>query len=123
MPQPKNTLDKILRVINSWETLTPEKSFGGMTLAQAKTTVQPSLDTREELRVLESKAQAKQIERDDADVVSLRTVQRIIDGVIGDPEEGRESDLYVAFGFQRPSQRKSGLTRKKKSGGGTNGGQ
>ena len=122
MSQPKDTLEKINRILNAWETLAPEKSFGGMTLTQFKAAVKRSLETREELRVLESQAQSKKIERNDADTQSLRAVQLVVNGVVGDPTEGPESDLYVAFGYTRPSERKTGLTRKKGSGGKDGGG-
>ena len=124
MSQPKNTLEKITRVINGWETLAPDKTFGGMTLAQFKAAVKPSFDTRDELRVLESQQQAKQVDRDNADDKSLGFVQRVVNGVVGDPEEGPDSDLYDSFGYTRKSERKTGLTRKKKkTGSGTNGGK
>lgn len=122
MSQPKSTLEKLNSVINGWETLTPNKSFGGMTLAQFKAAVKPSFDTREALRVLESQIQSKRIERDAADAESLRRVQLVVNGVVGDPEEGPDSDLYAAFDYTRKSERKTGLTRKKKNGGGDNGG-
>lgn len=116
MQRPKNTLEKISQIINSWENLAPEKSFGGMTLTQFKAAVKRSIDTREELRVLESQRQSKQIERDAADADSLRSIKLVVNGVIGDPTEGPESDLYATFGYTRPSERKTGLTRKKRSG-------
>jgi hypothetical protein len=87
-----------------------------VTLTQFKTAVKRSLDTREELRVLESQRQSKQIERDDADAESLRAVQLVVNGVVGDPTEGPDSDLYAAFGYTRQSERKTGLTRKNSSG-------
>jgi hypothetical protein len=121
MSQPKTTLEKLNLVIRGWETLAPEKTFGGMTLAQFKAAVKPSFDAREELRALESQVQAKQIERDNADAESLRRVQLVVNGVIGDPEEGTDSDLYDAFGYTRKSERKTGLTRKKKPGTGNGG--
>jgi hypothetical protein len=117
MSQPKSTLEKLNKAIKGWETLAPDKSFGGMTLAQFKAKVQPSFDTREELQVLDSQIQSKQIERDAADTESLRLFQLALNGVVGDPEEGPDSDLYEAFGYTRKSQRKTGLTRKKKDGG------
>ena len=122
MSQPKSTLEKLNSVIGGWETLAPEKSFGGMTLAQLKAAVKPSYDAREQLRALESQTQAKQIERDNADAESLRLVQLVVNGVIGDPEEGPDSDLYAAFGYTRKSERKTGLTRKKRNGSGDGGG-
>ena len=117
MSQPKSTLDKLNNIIRGWETLAPDKSFGGMTLAQFKAKVKHSFDTREELRALESQTQAKQVERDAADEESLRAAQLVVNGVVGDPEEGPDGDLYESFGYTRKSQRKTGLTRKKKNGG------
>lgn len=67
--------------------------------------------------MLESQTQSKKIERDDADVESVRLMQLVSYGVAGDPSEGPDSDLYGAFGYTRTSERKTGLTRKKKSGG------
>ncbi|MBV9925418.1 MAG: hypothetical protein JOZ96_10415 [Acidobacteria bacterium] len=121
MSQPKSTLEKLNSAIGGWETLAPEKSFGGMTLTQFKAASKPSFDAREELRALESQTQAKQIERDNADAEGLRRLQLVVNGVIGGPEEGPDSDLYAAFGYTRKSERKTGLTRKKKNGGGPTG--
>jgi hypothetical protein len=116
MAQPKDTLEKINRVIGGWETLAHDKTFGEMTLAQFKAGVKHSLDTRDELRVLENQIQSKKIERDDSDTESLRLIQLVVNGVVGDPEEGPDSDLYATFGYTRTSERKTGLTRKKSTG-------
>src|SRR5579885_867954 len=123
MSQPKTTLEKLNNIIRAWETLAPDKSFGGMTLAQFKEKVKPSFDARDELQALESQVQAKQVARDNADAQSLHLVQLVVNGVVGDPEEGPDSDLYASFGYTRTSDRKTGLTRKKKSGSGADGGQ
>ena len=124
MSQPKSTLEKIMRVINGWETLAPDKTFGGMTLAQAKAAVKSSFDTRDELRTLENQVQSKQVERDDADEESLRVVRLVVNGVVGDPDFGPDSPLYESFGYTRESEHKTGLTRKtKKPGPGTIGGK
>jgi hypothetical protein len=123
MSQPKSTLEKLDNAIQKWEALAPDKSFGGMTLAQFKTKVQPSFDTREALRALESQTQSKRIERENADAESLRLLNLVVNGVVGDPEEGPDGDLYEALGYTRTSQLKTGLTRKKKkndSGGDSN---
>ena len=39
----------------------------------------------------------------------------MVNGVKGDPDFGEDSDLYEAMGYVRKSERKSGLTRKKKT--------
>ena len=115
MSNPKNAQSKLDRLISAWETLAPEKSFGGMTLKEFKAAVKSSYDTRAELQVLENQVQSKQVERETADTESLRLVQLVVNGIIGDPTEGPDSDLYEAAGYVRTSQRHTGLTRKKKA--------
>jgi hypothetical protein len=116
MSKPKNAKTKLDQIISAWANLAPNKAFGGMTLQEFKAAVKPSYDTREELVVLDNQVQSKQVERDDADVESLRLVQLVVNGIIGDPTEGPNSDLYEATGHVRTSQRQTGLTRKKKTG-------
>ena len=116
MSNPKTAQSKLDRIISAWETLAPEKSFGGMTLKEFKAAVKSSYDTRAELQVLENQVQSKQVERETADTESLRLVQLVVNGVVGDPTEGPDGDLYEAMGYVRASQRHTGLTRKKKAG-------
>jgi hypothetical protein len=112
MSGPKETEDRIRRVINGWTSLKPAKSFAGKTLDQFKTIVQPSLSDRELIDNLENQlAQAKNQQAAD-DEVSLATIQQIVAGVNADPEEGPDSSLIEAFGYTRKSERKSGLSRK-----------
>ena len=112
MPGPGAINDRLEQVVNAWQTLAPTQSFGGMTLAQFKTAIQPSLDTRASIASLENQLLAAQNARDDADKVSLDKVQLVINGVIGDPAHGPDSDLYEAMGYVRKSERQTGLTRK-----------
>jgi len=116
MKAPKDTKAKIDQVVNAWETLAPTQSFGGMTLADFKTAVQPSQDAREALATLEQQMTAAKNARDAADQVSLNKVQLVVNGVVGDPDFGPNSDVYEAMGYVRESERKSGLTRKGKKG-------
>jgi hypothetical protein len=108
---PKENLEKINAVITAWTTLRPEKTFGGMTLAQFKTKVQPSLDSRASLSALESQVIATQNRRDDADQESVRAAQLVVNAVKGDPAEGEDGELYEALGYVRKSERNSGLHR------------
>jgi hypothetical protein len=109
---PKTNEEKLRRVIDAWERLAPEKSFGGMTLAQFKAATAPSLTLRQEIEATESHLQSLHTERDHADEVMLPKVQQVINGVLADPEEGPDSALYEALGYTRQSERHSGLTRK-----------
>ena len=112
MDAPKLIYERLERIIDAWQTLAPAKSFGGMTLAQFKTAIQPSLDARASITTLEAQLLAAQNARDDADKTSQDKVQLVINGVIGDPECGPDSDLYEAMGYVRKSERQSGLTHK-----------
>jgi hypothetical protein len=99
-------------IINAWTTLAPAASFGGMTLAQYKAKVQPSFDARTAIDGLNAQLTAAMDTRDDADGVTSDTNQKVIKGVVGDPNYGDDSNLYEAMGYVRKSERASGLTKK-----------
>ncbi len=115
MRTPKKTKETLDRIANGWQTLRPEKSFGGMTLEQFKERVRPSYSTRERLVVLENEKLAEQNRRDDADDESMEAVKAVVNGVKGDPAEGPDGELYESFGYVRDSERRSGLSRGKKT--------
>ncbi|HWT00725.1 MAG TPA: hypothetical protein VN256_10800 [Pyrinomonadaceae bacterium] len=110
---PKGNEQKLQRMINAWETLAPDKTFGGMTLAQFQAAVQPSQAARERIEDLEDQLSQALTNRDRADEDSLAKAQLVVNGVVGDPTEGPDSALYKAFGYTPKSERKSGLTRKR----------
>ena len=102
-------------VMNAWQTLAPGKTFGGMTLAQFQTALQPSLDARQRIEVLEDQLTQSIADREAADDVSLTRIKQVVNGVRADPTEGPDSALYQALGYKPDRDRKSGLTRKRKS--------
>ena len=112
---PKQIEEKINQVIDAWERLAPEKIFGGMTLEEAKKKTAPSLDTRSQAARLQTQLAATINQRDDADKGSLKALDLVVKGVVGDPSEGDDSALYEAMGYIRKSERQRGLTRKRKS--------
>lgn len=112
---PKATEDKIARMLNAWETLAPDKLFGGMKLADFRAAAQPSLDTRARVEDLEDQRKQAISDREDADEAFLLKAQLVVNGVLADPTEGPDSALYEAFGYTPKSDRKSGLTRKRKT--------
>ncbi len=116
---PKRAEEKIRELKNAWETLTPAKSFAGLTVAEFNTQIAPSLIARTAIASLESQITEAKNQREDADKVSLAIVQRVIAGILADPTEGPDSSLLEAAGRVRKSERKTGLTRKAK---GSNGG-
>jgi hypothetical protein len=99
-------------ILKAWGQFAPAATFGGMTLAQYTTKVQPSLDARGEISTRETEIKSWADKRDDADVATTVANAAVIKGIVGDVSYGDNSDLYEACGYVRKSERRSGLTRK-----------
>jgi hypothetical protein len=97
----------------AWSTIAPNATFAGMTLAQFKTKVQPTFDTRAQIDGLNAQLTAAIDHRDTADVATNAAVQLVVSAVKGDPNYSDDSDLYDAMGYVRRSDRASGLSRSK----------
>lgn len=115
---PEANIVSINGVINGWQKaiddqiITDTKTFGGMTLAQFKTQVQPSFDTRAVLANLDLSTTNALNGRNGADAISMPLVQKVVKGVVGDTDFGDDSNLYEDMGYIRKSERQTGLTRK-----------
>lgn len=116
---PSQIEEKYAKIVTAWEAMRPNKSFAGMTLAEFKDKIQPSLDKRKRLAELENQRIALASERDHADKTTLEFCEFVVNSIKGDPTEGSDGALYEACGYVRKSERKSGLsrpgTRKRKS--------
>jgi hypothetical protein len=110
---PKETEQRIERMLNAWRTLAPAKSFAGMTLAQFEAIAAPALAARQRLEELEDQRTQVIADRENADDTFNEKAQQVVAGVLADPTEGPNSALYEEFGYTRKSERKSGLTRKR----------
>jgi hypothetical protein len=107
----KRNANRITNVIDAWTRLRPTKSFAGLTLAEFKAAVQPSLDTRAaHVDAVQQTADAA-AQRDNADAASLPVVDRVVAGVVADQDEGYNGELFQAMGYVRKRDRASGLTR------------
>jgi hypothetical protein len=111
MRTPESNLIRITTVLKAWENLRPEKPFG-ITLAEYRQTVKPSLDSRERIKELEALLVAERARRDEADRVSMEVTRRVVDSVMGDPKEGPDGAVYAAMGFVRKSENRRGLVRR-----------
>jgi hypothetical protein len=109
---PKEIEDKLKRMVNTWETMAPTKTFGGVTLDQFKSGIAPSLAARDLIADLNDQLIKAGNDRDQADVESLALAQRVVNGVLAEPTEGPNSSVYEGFGYTRKSERRSGLTKK-----------
>ena len=112
MQTPQSNLERITSVLKAWQNLRPGKSFGELTLDEYKRIVQPSLDSRARIAQLEALLVAERATRDEADRTSMPATRRIVDSVMGDPEEGPNGAVYEAMGFVRTSEIRRGLVRR-----------
>ena len=114
---PKSNELRMETILNAWENLASNKSFGGMTLEQAQALAAPAKAARELINDLEDQLTQALAARDNADAAFAAKAELIVNGVRADPTEGADSALIEAMGYTRKSERKSGLTRKKQGGG------
>ena len=110
---PKLALERITTVKRVWGTLRPNSSFYGMTHDQFSAKVQPSLDARAELDVLDERRSATAVRRDDADEVSMDLIKHIVNAVKADPNEGENGEVYAALGYVRKGLRANGRARQR----------
>ena len=109
---PKDTEEKLRKMINSWEQLAPTKKFA-VTLDEFKAGLKPSFDVREAIADLDEQRTKAFDDRDDFDDASLELARRVVNAILADESEGKNSSLLEGFGRIRFSEKKSGLTRKK----------
>lgn len=115
MIQPKKIETSINEITDAWEELAPDKSFGGMTLAEFQAKVKPSLDSRKKLSGAKDQRINAQSDRTKNDEASRSALLLVVNAIKGDPTEGEDSALYEACGYVPKSKRKSGLSRKAKT--------
>lgn len=108
---PKATEEKIEKMLNSWRTLAPDKTFAGMTLAQFEAVAEPSLTARRRIAELDHERTQAAANRDRADEFFNGKAKQVVAGVLADPTEGPDSAIYAGFGYTRESDYKSGLHR------------
>lgn len=111
----KTGLEKLEETEAAWETLAPEARFYNMTLAQYKASVQLSRDARTQTANLKQQYGAAKNQEKSVDKANLSLEKNIAKAIAGDPNFGEDSDLYEGTGRVRKSERKTGLTRKKKT--------
>lgn len=111
---PKKNEEKLDKMVMAWETLAPAVKFANIGLDEFKVFVADCKQARVEIAQIEDQRTQKLNLRDDKDKVALGKAELVVNGVVGDVAFGPNSALYEAMGYIRKSERKSGLTRKKK---------
>ena len=110
---PKSNIIKLERILNAWQMLAPDKTFGGMTKQEFETYINTCRNARAALEDFEDQITDVKALRESSDEVALAKAQIIKNGVLADPELGINSSVYEAMGYVRKVDRKSGLTHKK----------
>lgn len=78
--------------------------------------VELSRDKRVTVEEKNNEVTAAEDDRDDTDKETTRKRNLFVNGVKGHKDYGEDSALWEQMGFVRKSERKTGLTRKKKTG-------
>jgi hypothetical protein len=112
--KPEENITKCETTLNAVSEIAPDIKFGGMNAVEFEAKVQAMRDIRDEIDDLEARLAEKRARRDQIDAEGLEAEQLVVNGIVGDPNFGPDSPLYGATGRTRKSDRKSGLTRKKK---------
>jgi hypothetical protein len=113
---PREFEEKIVRVLNAFKTLAPAKKFGPIGVEELEMQINKSLMPRRKLEELANEKVEQKALLAAEDQKTMKMVQQLVAKIIADEEYGADSALYEAFGYVRKSERKSGLTRKKKNG-------
>ncbi|CAN5469648.1 hypothetical protein BH10ACI1_BH10ACI1_07530 [soil metagenome] len=114
---PAKRMEKMNKILQAWRDLAPNERFAGMTIAEFETEINKSVTFRLDLTELENQITAKTQERDMTDETNWDLSQFVVDSVKGNRSFGQNSGLYEAMGYITKSERKSGLTKKKKNNG------
>jgi hypothetical protein len=86
-------------VSKAWSTRRPNKKFGDFTHEDFLKAVEPSRVARVQVAELEKRLAEAIASRDEADSVSRRVLQRVVNAVRADGEDGEDSELYSAMGY------------------------
>ncbi len=115
MPSPKEIEERIERMLNGWRTLAPDKAFGGMGLDDFEGVIAPCRTSRTRIEQIDAQRQQEVTARTAADANFIAKAKLVVAGVLADPDFGPDSALYESFGYTPDRDRKTGLTRRKKT--------
>jgi len=112
---PKKIEIKMKQVLNALKTIAPDKKFGNKGVGELEPQVENSLAPRRRLEEIADEEIEQQTLRESEDIKTMKMIESIVAGIVADDDFGPDSALYEACGYVRKSERKSGLTRKKKT--------
>jgi hypothetical protein len=111
---PTKTMEYLNNVLIPWKETAAEDIFSETKVNEYEADVQESVNIRIHIANLEAEVESEKKRRDQIDDRNVKKAQKIVLSVAGHQKHGKDSGLYKAMGFVTTSERKSGLTRKKK---------
>jgi hypothetical protein len=111
---PTKAMEYLNSVLIPWKETAGEDTFSETKVNEYEADVKESVDVRIRIANLNAEIENEKKLRDQIDDRNIKRAQRIVLSVAGHPKHGKDSGLYKAMGFVTTSERKSGLTRKKK---------
>ncbi len=106
---------RLERQVVGWRTQAPGDRFGGLTLPEFEAVIKKVADVKREILDLETSLRGNRQLLLLAEKEAMKIAKRVTAGMRGDPNHGSDSALLRACGFVLDSERKSGLTRKRKA--------
>ena len=103
---------KLTNMLAAWSEFAPESKFAGMSLAEFKTAVARSIDSRSQLEALRLQIKGILADRSAGDAESRLLFARVVGGVIADGAYGSDSTLYRALDYIPRSERARSRTKK-----------
>jgi len=112
----KRIKEKINTIKNAWNEGAPDvEEFRNTKKTTFASDITAAQAVEDEIADLKAQLKMKEDDRDDRYAKLEDDAIDIAEGVRGHKDYGRDSALYGAMGFVRQSEKKSGLTHKKKS--------
>lgn len=87
---PKAVEEQLRNMVNAWKEMAADKKFA-VTLDEFKAGIKPSFDVRDKLAALEDQMTKAMNDRDNFDEASMALAQRVINAVLADDTEGKDS--------------------------------
>jgi hypothetical protein len=109
----KETKERVNKMNTAWAQGAPTVTFNGVTQTAFEADITAAAAAEQEIADLEAQLKLKKIALEERYKQLADKSTKVRDGIEGDANFGQEHPLLGAMGFVRPSERKSGLTRKK----------
>jgi len=91
--------ERINTILQGWRLFRPHKIYAGLSLDDFASLVAPGAEARAEAAKHDAKAREARARGRAADKRARIYVQRVVNGVRADPDDGEDSQVYHAMGY------------------------